>query len=169
MEYRWSSESDYHHSRWGRMRLVVVTSALATILASSAPASSSDKARSHTRSFGQGAAKCPARSLEMHDVLVDDETTITFLGNIPAKRYEYWIYFHDHVYRHNMRETRRIIIMGRDCRYLGQYYVSADPIGIRGNDILFDASPRDGNVIRFVNGVPPAHIWIDGEVNQFAR
>jgi hypothetical protein len=121
------------------------------------------------RYFGTGPARCPARSLEMHDLIVDNDTKITFLGTIPARRYEYWIYFHEYYFNHGTRITRRIVIMGRDCRYLGQYYVTADPIGVRGNDILFDVSIRYGNVIRFTNRLPPARIWIDGEIHQFER
>lgn len=148
---------------FGRIILGVVIAFMMTGMAKSEPVDDGP------RHFGEGPSRCPARSVEMNGFLFDDETTITFLGTIPARRFEYWIYYHDHVYRHNYRETRHIILMGRNCRFLGAYHVTADPIGVRGNEILFDVSSRFGNTIRFINRIPPATIWIDGEVHNFVR
>lgn len=148
-------------------RLFAISVALVSALALTSAPVRPEAGKAGAEYFGIGVARCPKSSLASHDFLVDDETTITFLGTIPAPRGEYWIYYHDHVYRHNYRETRNIILMARGCKYLGGYVVTVDPIGIRGNNIWFDAPKRTGNVIRFSNRTPPAEIWIDGEVHQF--
>lgn len=127
-----------------------------------------ESGRGGGRDFGEGASSCPARILEDQGLLVDDETTISFLGTISAGHREYWIYLHDHVYRRNYRETRHLIIMERGCAYLGAYFVPAKPIGIRGGAALFDVPEKVGNVIRFSDQGPPPTIWIEGEVFRLA-
>ena len=125
----------------------------------------------HSQFFGTGPAKCNWHDLERQapDLPMREGVSIRFLGNIPARHYEYFIYHYEFNNPENSHGHQRILVMGRGCKYAGQYYVIARPIRVRGNDIIFDAPKAYGNIIHFPNRMPPAQAWIDGEVHNFTR
>jgi hypothetical protein len=137
----------------------------------SAEAKADPRQSTHSRFFGQGTSRCPWSSLTSQGFSgpTGHGVTIRFLGTVPARRYEYFIYAHTFINPESEHGHERIIVMERGCKYAGQYYVMAQATRIRGNDILFNAPIEYGNVIRFSNRLPPAQAWIDGEVHEFMR
>ena len=146
--------------------------ALIALLASPVP----DEARHppahiHPRFFGTGAAKCRWHDLERQEPNLPmwEGVSIRFLGTIPARHHEYFIYHHIFNNPENFHGHQRILVLGRGCKYAGEYYVMASPIRISGNDIIFDAPRKYGNVIHFSHRMPPKEAWIDGEIHAFVR
>jgi hypothetical protein len=158
-----------------QMRLLVALAVLVSPIRSVAAQHIEDEkhapAHIHPRFFGHGAGRCSWHKLERQapNLPMWEGVSIRFLGTIPARRHEYYIYHHVFLNPESLHGHQRILILGRGCIYAGEYYVMASPIYIHGNDIIFDAPKADGNVIHFANRLPPKEAWINGEINPFIR
>lgn len=67
----------------------------------------------------------------------------------------------------NKRQTKRIVVISNDWRYLGNYRVSESPSIIKKNKLYFDFDEDDGNTITFVENEPPDEAYLDGEIIEF--
>jgi hypothetical protein len=68
----------------------------------------------------------------------------------------------------NFRETKRLIFLSRDNKYLGNYYLDELPDRIEDKKIIFKIKPKWGNIIDFSNGIPHK-IYIDGHTYEFEQ
>jgi hypothetical protein len=98
-----------------------------------------------------------------------DEVTLRPMGEIRTDRREYSIVYYVRSENGGARHgAQRLLVFERaanSLRYLGQYSVTAAPVAVRGNKILFD-NPN-GNEITFGTDGPPRKAWIDGENPAF--
>ena len=126
--------------------------------------------------FGDGIDKCTVRSLDK--LLFGEfanqpgyENTISFVGFLKSGAKIYSIYSYDVVRLQNMRETSRIIVMRKNCMYIGHYVVSALPIRISGEYIVFKSifPPYGESVMHFENGKPPTRAIVDGDIADFSH
>jgi hypothetical protein len=77
-------------------------------------------AHNHPRFFGTGAAKCNWHDVEVQapDLPMWEGVSIRFLGTIPARRHEYYIYHHVFLNPESLHGHQRILILGRGCIYM---------------------------------------------------
>jgi hypothetical protein len=68
----------------------------------------------------------------------------------------------------NLRETKRLVLLSKDSKYLGNYGLDALPRKIENNKIIFDVDPESGNEINLSKGIPE-EIYIDGQTILFEK
>ena len=67
---------------------------------------------------------------------------------------------------------RRLILLNAQGAYLGVYAVALyahEPVRADGGRIVYETDPKWGNTVDLSSGIPPAQIWIAGEVDGFGR
>lgn len=105
--------------------------------------------------------------------LGDGGDTLKRLGSWGIARSTYAVLWYEHVDRTRPagHAVRSIVVMDRNCRYLGRYAVNATQPYVRGRVIYFaDVPASEGNkIVLKANGHPPEKVWIDGENPELAK
>lgn len=74
-----------------------------------------------------------------------------------------WVYY----VSSSLKGVRRLAVFSQDNKYLGSYSgIEPEPIGVKGDKILFQKSEY-GDTIIFIGAQPPPIIYVDGESIKF--
>jgi hypothetical protein len=95
--------------------------------------------------------------------------SLKHLGRIVNRTAAFQLYIYGYVNPANQHGSHRLMVFDDDCRFIGAYTVSEPPIRIGGQRVFFRDTGVPGNVVEFDGPIPPAQIWIDGDVVRLAR
>ena len=68
-----------------------------------------------------------------------------------------------------VHETKRLLVITDDGRYLGGYTLDEEPFRIVGTEVLFDVPPNVGDRITFTENGPPSRAWFDGQLRHLSK
>jgi hypothetical protein len=99
------------------------------------------------------------------DPITQTGARVRFVGLLRAGGASFKIYHYDHYAAHGIHAT---VVMAASGKYLGAYWLDAEPIGTQGADILFVADKSDWDRVHFGPNGPPSHAWVAGEFCDLA-
>jgi hypothetical protein len=135
------------------------------------PAEAWARSRHGSGRFGTGPMPCRWKTLQSQGFgdPVGEGVTLRFIGTVPGRTRRYYLYHWDFVNPETIHGRQSILVLQYRCRYIGQYFVMAEPSRIVNDTLFFRAPKQRGNKLRFPKGHLPRQAWIDGEVHDFVR
>lgn len=115
--------------------------------------------------FGTGSERCQFRQLEEQGFSggLGRGTVIDFLGIVSTTERSYATYYYEFNNPESMHGNHRLIVLDRNCNYLGSYTLNGRPLFAYGNKVIFPDIGSGGNVVEFKGKTIPDHIWIHGD------